>query len=45
MGISILRGCGGNKEAGYPPDMELLATENVLKQEELLADDWVIENM
>ena len=25
---------------GYPPDMELLATEDVLKQAELLADEW-----
>jgi len=25
---------------GYPPDMQLLATENVLKQAELLADQW-----
>jgi type I restriction enzyme, R subunit len=29
------------RQYGYPPDMELLATENVLKQAELLADDWV----
>ena len=28
------------REYGYPPDMQLLATENVLKQAELLADDW-----
>ena len=33
------------RQYGYPPDMELLATENVLKQAELLADDWVSENM
>lgn len=26
--------------AEYPPDLELLATENVLKQAELLADEW-----
>lgn len=25
---------------GYPPDMALLATEHVLKQAELLADEW-----
>jgi len=31
------------RQYGYPPDMELLATENVLKQAELLADDWVSE--
>jgi type I restriction enzyme R subunit len=30
------------REYGYPPDMELLATENVLKQAEMLADDWAI---
>jgi type I restriction enzyme R subunit len=28
------------RQYGYPPDMELLATENVLKQAELLADEW-----
>ncbi|MFH1371191.1 MAG: DUF3387 domain-containing protein, partial [Planctomycetota bacterium] len=28
------------REYGYPPDLEKLATENVLKQAELLADDW-----
>jgi type I restriction enzyme R subunit len=28
------------RQYGYPPDMQLLATENVLKQAELLADDW-----
>jgi type I restriction enzyme R subunit len=33
------------RQYGYPPDMELLATENVLKQAELLADNWVSENM
>jgi type I restriction enzyme R subunit len=33
------------RQYGYPPDMELLATENVLKQAELLADDWVSENI
>jgi len=33
------------RQYGYPPDMELLATENVLKQAELLADDWVSESM
>ena len=25
---------------GYPPDQQLLATENVLKQAELIADEW-----
>jgi type I restriction enzyme, R subunit len=25
----------------YPPDKQALATETVLKQAELLADDWV----
>jgi type I restriction enzyme R subunit len=29
------------REYGYPPDMEKLATENVLKQAEMLAEDWV----
>ncbi|MBN2512497.1 MAG: DUF3387 domain-containing protein [Sedimentisphaerales bacterium] len=28
------------RQYGYPPDMQLLATESVLKQAELLADDW-----
>jgi type I restriction enzyme R subunit len=28
------------RQYGYPPDMELLATENILKQAELLADEW-----
>jgi type I restriction enzyme R subunit len=28
------------KQYGYPPDKQLLATENVLKQAELLADEW-----
>lgn len=28
------------RQYGYPPDMQLLATENVLKQAELLAVDW-----
>jgi type I restriction enzyme R subunit len=27
---------------GYPPDMAKLATENILKQAELLADEWSI---
>ncbi len=31
------------RQYGYPPDKQLLATENVLKQAELLADDWVSE--
>jgi hypothetical protein len=25
---------------GYPPDMQKIATENVLKQAEMLAEDW-----
>lgn len=29
------------KQYGYPPDLEMWATENVLKQAELFADDWV----
>jgi type I restriction enzyme R subunit len=29
------------RQYGYPPDKQLLATENVLKQAELLADEWV----
>lgn len=29
------------RQYGYPPNLELLATENVLKQAELLADEWV----
>lgn len=28
------------RQYGYPPDMQLLATESVLKQAELLAEDW-----
>ncbi|MBI3794854.1 MAG: type I restriction endonuclease subunit R [Nitrospinae bacterium] len=28
------------RQFGYPPDLELLATENVLKQAELQADEW-----
>jgi type I restriction enzyme R subunit len=28
------------RQYGYPPDMELLATENVLKQAELLCENW-----
>jgi len=31
------------RQFGYPPDMEKLATENVLKQAEMLADDWSAE--
>jgi type I restriction enzyme R subunit len=27
---------------GYPPDMQKLATENILKQAELLADEWSV---
>ena len=32
------------KKYGYPPDMEKLATENILKQAELLANEWSINN-
>lgn len=28
---------------GYPPDQQLIATENVLKQAEMLAEDWSAE--
>lgn len=28
---------------GYPPDMQKIATENVLKQAEMLAEDWSAE--
>ena len=31
------------RQFGYPPDMEKLATENVLKQAEMLAEDWTVE--
>ncbi len=31
------------KRFGYPPDMEKIATENILKQAELLADDFATE--
>ena len=27
---------------GYPPDMQKIATENVLKQAEMLAEDWAV---
>jgi len=30
------------RQYGYPPDKQLLATENVLKQAELLADEWAM---
>ena len=30
------------RQYGYPPDMELLATENVLEQAKLLANDWAV---
>lgn len=30
------------RQFGYPPDMEKLATENVLEQAKLLADEWAI---
>jgi len=29
------------REFGYPPDMEKLACENVLKQAELMAEEWI----
>jgi type I restriction enzyme R subunit len=28
------------KKYGYPPDKQLLATENILKQAELFAEQW-----
>jgi type I restriction enzyme, R subunit len=28
------------KKYGYPPDLEKLAVDRVLKQSELLAEDW-----
>jgi type I restriction enzyme R subunit len=28
------------REYGYPPDKQLIATENVIRQAELLADGW-----
>ena len=28
------------RQFGYPPDQQLLATENVLEQAKLLADEW-----
>jgi len=31
------------RQYGYPPDKQLIATENVLKQAELLVDDWSSE--
>ena len=31
------------KRFGYPPDLEKIATENILKQAELLADDFATE--
>ncbi len=32
------------KEYGYPPDQQKLATENILLQTELLADEWSVRN-
>lgn len=29
------------RKYGYPPDKQALATENILKQAELFADEWV----
>ena len=31
------------RKYGYPPDMEKMATDTVLKQAELLAENWVTE--
>ena len=31
------------RQYGYPPDMQKIATENILKQAELLADEWATE--
>jgi len=31
------------RQYGYPPDKQLIATENVLKQAELLADEWAVK--
>lgn len=31
------------REYGYPPDQQKLATENILLQTELLADEWSVE--
>lgn len=28
------------RQYGYPPDKQKLATENILKQAELFADEW-----
>jgi len=28
------------RKYGYPPDKQKLATENILKQAELFADEW-----
>ena len=28
------------KQFGYPPDQQLLATENILKQAEMFAQEW-----
>lgn len=30
------------RKYGYPPDKQLLATENILKQAELFADEWAV---
>lgn len=30
------------KQFGYPPDQQLIATENILKQAAMLADEWVV---
>ena len=32
------------RQYGYPPDMQLLATETVLKQAEMIADDLMQDN-
>ena len=33
------------RQYGYPPDMQALATETVLKQAELIAEDILLENL
>lgn len=31
------------RQFGYPPDMQLLATETVLKQAEMMAAEWAVD--
>jgi len=33
------------RQFGYPPDLQVLATENVLKQAIMLADDWDLQGL